>query len=209
MEKSDSIKNIATALVKFNDLVGKIGKGSTNPFFKSKYAALPDILDAINEPLHQAGLTLNQFPTGVNGLTTIIIHADSGEYMLDTYVMTPTKNDPQGIGSCITYQRRYAIGAILNLNIDEDDDGNNGSIAAKAKEVTEPSTQQKVDALRKVPVQAELPTEIALTDAHKEAIAHAPTTLMLTSIWNEHKGLQANDTFINLIKERRAVLTAK
>ena len=38
--------------------------------------------------------------------------------------MTPTKNDPQGAGSVITYQRRYALGAILGLNIDEDNDGN-------------------------------------------------------------------------------------
>ena len=48
----------------------------------------------------------------------------SGEYIGETYVMTPTKNDPQGLGSAITYQRRYALGAILSLNIDEDDDGN-------------------------------------------------------------------------------------
>ena len=126
MEKSESIKNIAMALVKFQSLVGKIKKDSNNPFFKSKYAALPDILDSIQQPLIESGLTVNQFPTGQHGLTTILLH-ESGEYMLDTYEMSPTKNDPQGIGSCITYQRRYALGAILSLNIDEDDDGNAAS----------------------------------------------------------------------------------
>lgn len=127
MEKSESIKNLALALIKFNSLVGKVKKDSNNPFFKSKYAALPDILDAIEKPLSESGLTINQFPEGDHGLTTILIHAESGEYMMATYTMTPTKNDPQGIGSCITYQRRYSIGAVLSLNIDEDDDGNKAS----------------------------------------------------------------------------------
>jgi hypothetical protein len=47
--------------------------------------------------------------------------------------MTPSKNDPQGLGSAITYQRRYALGAILNLNIDEDDDGNQASAKPQKK----------------------------------------------------------------------------
>lgn len=127
MEKSESIKNIALALVKFHSTVGTINKGSNNPFFKSKYAALPDILSDIHQPLLDAGLVISQHPTGANGLTTILIHAESGEFMMDTYTMTPTKNDPQGMGSCITYQRRYAVGAVLSLNIDEDDDGNGAS----------------------------------------------------------------------------------
>ena len=48
-----------------------------------------------------------------------------------TYEMQPVKHSPQDAGSVITYQRRYAIGAILNLNIDEDDDGNKASQGAK------------------------------------------------------------------------------
>lgn len=138
MEKSESIKNLATALVKFNGLVGKVSKDSTNPFFRSKYAALPDILSAIHIPLQESGLTINQFPSGSHGLTTILIHADSGEYMMDTYEMKPTKDDPQGVGSCITYQRRYAVGAILSLNIDEDDDGNKASTPNSEQPQPEP-----------------------------------------------------------------------
>ena len=127
MEKSESIKNIAQALVKFQGMIGKIQKDSVNPFFKSKYAALPDILSAIQQPLIDCDLTLNQFPSGQFGLTTIIIHSVSGEYLMDSYIMKPVKDDPQQLGSSITYQRRYAIGAALSLNIDEDDDGNAAS----------------------------------------------------------------------------------
>jgi hypothetical protein len=126
MEKSESIKEIATALCKFQGEVEKIKKTETNPFFKSKYASLSDILDVIRKPLSENGLSFVQFPTEQHKLTTMLMHI-SGEYLQDTYDMTPTKNDPQGLGSVITYQRRYALGSILGLNIDDDDDGNSGS----------------------------------------------------------------------------------
>lgn len=123
MNKSDSIKNLAAALCKFQGEVQKIKKTETNPFFKSKYASLADILDVIRQPLVDNGLAFVQFPTGEHNLSTMLMHS-SGEWIEDTYSMTPAKNDPQGLGSVITYQRRYALGAVLGLNIDEDDDGN-------------------------------------------------------------------------------------
>lgn len=126
MQTSQTFKEIISALLGFHKEVGIIGKTSTNPFFKSKYADLPTILSAINEPLLNNGLVVSQFPEGEFGLTTRLMHS-SGEWMESTYYMKPVKTTPQDTGSAITYQRRYAIGAILNLNIDEDDDGNKAS----------------------------------------------------------------------------------
>jgi hypothetical protein len=123
MNKSESIKNIAGALVKFQSSVSKVAKEANNPFFKSKYASLANILDTIQKPLSECGLAISQFPDG-NALTTIILHAESGEWMESSYVMPVAKqNDPQAMGSAMTYARRYALGSILNLNIDDDDDG--------------------------------------------------------------------------------------
>jgi hypothetical protein len=123
MNKSESIKNIAGALVKFQASVSKVAKEANNPFFKSKYASLANILDTIQKPLSECGLAISQFPDA-NALTTIILHADSGEWMESSYVMPVAKqNDPQAMGSAMTYARRYALGSILNLNIDDDDDG--------------------------------------------------------------------------------------
>jgi hypothetical protein len=103
--------------------VSKVAKEANNPFFKSKYASLANILDTIQKPLSECGLAISQFPDG-NALTTIILHADSGEWMESSYVMPVAKqNDPQAMGSAMTYARRYALGSILNLNIDDDDDG--------------------------------------------------------------------------------------
>lgn len=147
MEKSESIKNIAKALQVFHDAMGVIYKTEENPFFKSKYAGLGTVLTAIKEPLQKAGLVFSQFPNGENELTSILMHPESGEWIQGTYKMTPAKNDPQGQGSVITYQRRYALGAILGLNIDEDDDGNSASEAPHSA----PAYQSKTEVRKASP----------------------------------------------------------
>lgn len=124
MNKSQTIAEISKSLTLFHVKVGDIVKDAKNPFFKSTYATLQNIQDAIREPLIECGLTISQHPEGEHGLTTILMH-QSGEWIESTYVMKPVKNDPQGIGSCITYQKRYALVSILNLSVsDPDDDGN-------------------------------------------------------------------------------------
>jgi hypothetical protein len=126
MERSESITKLTAALVKFSGKMTKVKKDSINPHFKNKYASLSTIIEGTQGELAECGLAVIQMPAGQNGLCTMLIH-ESGEYIAETYVMTPSKNDPQGLGSAITYQRRYALGAVLNLNIDEDDDGNQAS----------------------------------------------------------------------------------
>lgn len=126
MEKSESIKHIGKALAIFHTKVAKIPKTDKNPFFKSVYAGLPSILEAIQVPLEESGLTFSQHPDS-ESMTTILIHCESGEYLQSSFLMKPVKNDPQSIGSAITYARRYSLGAILGLNIDIDDDGNKAS----------------------------------------------------------------------------------
>lgn len=123
MPKSQSIKQLTQALITFQVKVDTIRKDAKNPFFKSSYASLANILESIKEPLIECGLAVSQFPHGENGLMTILMH-ESGEWMGFEYQMRPAKDDPQGRGSAITYQRRYAIASVLCLNIDEDDDGN-------------------------------------------------------------------------------------
>lgn len=131
VKTSDSIKSLSTALLAFHKEIGTVYKSETNPFFKSKYADLSTILSAIQKPLENSKLVITQHPTDENTLATLMVHTESGEYILSSYKMTPAKNDPQGQGSLITYARRYALGAILSLNIDVDDDGNFASAVTK------------------------------------------------------------------------------
>lgn len=153
MEKSSSIKNLAKALITFHVKVDTIKKDAKNPFFKSKYASLSNILESINEPLIECGLSFSQFPTKDYGLITILIHGESGEYIQDDYKISPvpdylkekdnngiviwrgeTYYSPQAIGSAITYARRYALAAVLGLNIEEDDDGNTATYGSRTPE---------------------------------------------------------------------------
>jgi hypothetical protein len=136
---SPTLQKLAQALVTFNIKVSSIKKDGTNPFFKSKYATLSHILDEISVPLTECGLVLTQFPTGENGLTSLLIHAESGEYLSATYEMTGHKNTAQERGSLISYQRRYATISILNLNISDesDDDGNAATYGGNATQPVE------------------------------------------------------------------------
>jgi len=177
MEHSESIKEISKALCVFHSEVGKVKKTSTNPFFKSKYADLSSILDVISEPLVNAGLSFVQFPTENHGMTTMLMH-ESGEWLKGNYTMEPTKKDPQGLGSVITYQRRYALGAVLGLNIDNDDDGNTGSEPVEPKKKEEPKSTIK-EAMFEV-------------DGIK-------TEKQRTAVWNKYDHLKTNETFKNAI----------
>ncbi len=117
------MQEIAKALVKFHMEVGKVKKDASNPFFNSTYASLSNILDVVTPVLVMCDLSIVQLPTGEGKLRTILLHV-SGEMIESEFDMKIVKQDPQSLGSAITYARRYAIGAMLSLNIDEDDDAN-------------------------------------------------------------------------------------
>ncbi len=193
MEKSESIKELATALCKFQGAVEKVRKSETNPFFKSKYADLSSILDVIRIPLSENGLSFVQFPKDKNGLETMLMHT-SGEWMSATYEMKPTKDDPQGLGSAITYQRRYALGAILGLNIDDDDDGNAASKQNKQVEVkkTQPTSLPP-------DLDAKLIECITL-------IENASSIKELTDIFNSNPLLQPNNVFSKALGDSKRKL---
>lgn len=128
MKRSETIIEFSKALAGFNAEVGALAKDAKNPFFKSDYLSLDKIIEETRPILQKHGLSVMQFPSGDGSnvsVTTMLLHT-SGEYIeSDPLVMKPVKNDPQAIGSCISYARRYSYQAILSLNTGaEDDDGN-------------------------------------------------------------------------------------
>jgi hypothetical protein len=122
---SVELGELAAALSKMQGEVGNVAKTSDNPFFKSKYADLASVWDAIREPLASNGLSLVQLPvpapSGMVGLHSRIMHK-SGQYIGST-AYVPVKNDAQGYGSGLTYLRRYMAQALTGV-APEDDDGN-------------------------------------------------------------------------------------
>jgi len=130
--KSPEIKNLALALAAFQGEMKPVKKDSENPYFHSKYADLGTIIESVRPLLTKHGLSFVQFPSGEYQLTTIILHV-SGEWIEDTFTMKPVDNKPQSIGSMLTYARRYALGAVLGIATEEDDDGNAASAVGEKK----------------------------------------------------------------------------
>ena len=147
MIKSESIKELATALSKFQNEVQDPAKNSDNPFFKSKYVELDDLLASVRPVLTRNGLSILQEPSsdGTNvTVKTVLLH-NSGEYIeFEALALKPVKSDPQGLGSAITYGRRYALSSILGVAWDADDDGNkaSGRDEHSKKDGAAPRTQQ-------------------------------------------------------------------
>ena len=93
--------------------------------YKNPFASLAVMHDATIEALSDNGLIIMQLPTELDGrfaLKTVLAHV-SGASIETTLPMPPTKNDPQGIGSAMTYARRYSYAAMLNIVGIADDDG--------------------------------------------------------------------------------------
>jgi len=144
IKRSESISALAKALVQFNAKVGKISKDAKNPFFKNNYATLDNIIDEVRPILAEFGLNIMQLPSGDGQnvqISTLLMH-ESGEWLeSDVLTMKPVKNDPQGMGSAITYARRYALQSFLSLNTGEDDDGHNASRPDKQSRQQQPKVQ--------------------------------------------------------------------
>jgi hypothetical protein len=126
------LTKLAPALVALQADLKPVAKTATNPFFKSKYAPLTEVMESIQPLLAKHKLAVSQFVTHLNGasaLRTILIH-ESGQLLQDIQPLLLVKQDPQGQGSAITYARRYGVMAVLGLVADEDDDGNAASTPA-------------------------------------------------------------------------------
>ena len=131
LEKSENITNIAAALLKAQKEIGTALKNAENPYYKSHYADMKAVVEAIKEPLNNNGISFLQAVNGAGGenlpvVETMLLH-ESGQYLCSkapVYCQKP--NDGQAFGTGITYTKRYALQAFLGLPT-EDDDGNAAS----------------------------------------------------------------------------------
>lgn len=148
MEKSESITELAKALVSFQLKIKTVDFDKNNPFYNSRYATLTALVENSKAELYNCNLAVSQLCEDEGSVTTILMHT-SGEYILSTLTLKAVKRmikdeegkkffpespDPQSIGSAITYARRYAYAAILGLVSNEDDDGNTANGIKNKKE---------------------------------------------------------------------------
>lgn len=142
MQKSESIKELASALAKAQSKIENATKTSSNPHFKSKYADLAEVLNTVRPVLAEHGLSVAQFPSldgSIASVETILMHS-SGEWISGIASAPVGKQDAQGVGSATTYLRRYSLAALAGV-AQEDDDGNTAVSSSK------PATQKKTTPL--------------------------------------------------------------
>lgn len=134
-EQSAEIDKLAGALAKAQGKITGALKDSANPFFKSKYADLASVWDACRAALSENELAVIQTTESDDSgvfVTTTLAHS-SGQWVRSRLRLTPKDGTPQGMGSAITYGRRYALAAIVGV-AQVDDDGNAASGRSDAEQ---------------------------------------------------------------------------
>ena len=137
---SETITELAKALIKVQKQMEPAPKDAINPFIKNRYATLNSVMETCRNALIANGIWLTQLPMpspaeygeGHLALLTKLTHAESGQWQASLTVVPLPKADPQGMGSAITYARRYALTSMLGI-ITEDDDGEAAKAPAKSK----------------------------------------------------------------------------
>lgn len=130
MRTSEETENIFKALADFRKELKQPLKDANNPFFKSKYVPLENIVEVIDEAIKGTGLSYAQEATSEGQYISVATHIfhESGEFIsFDKLSLPATKADAQGFGSAVTYAKRYSLAAVFGVTSDEDDDGNKTS----------------------------------------------------------------------------------
>lgn len=153
MTKSDNIDLLATALSKAQAELSPAKKDAKNPFFESDYATLESVWEAARGPLTKNNLSIVQATeenAGIVLLKTILLHS-SGQWIESTYPVIPVKQDPQSLGSALTYARRYGFASMVGI-VQTDDDANAAS--GKTAPNPGPKTHEKINSKPIAPSQA-------------------------------------------------------
>lgn len=139
--KENKPKSLKEKLLAFQMRIAAIKKDGVNPHFKSNYATLPHILSEVKPLLSECGLLLLQ-PIR-DGMVKTAIFCPDTEESIDSNMAIPSGLNPQQVGSCITYYRRYLLAGLLSLEI-EDDDANE---ATKAPVISAEQRLRKAETL--------------------------------------------------------------
>ena len=139
------MKNIYKALLNAQMKIENASKDGKNPHFKSKYATLESVLGAVKQTANECGIVIvqgNGADTFGQFVNTVLIYGESGETIDSKVYLLLDKNNMQGLGSAITYARRYGLASMFAIGQDDDD----GNAASKQSHSYDTSTHSDIDA---------------------------------------------------------------
>lgn len=189
LDHSPEIGSLAVALAAAQAKFDKVVKGTTNTFFKSKYATLADVVDATRKGLAESKIAVVQevsFAEALCSVTTMLFH-ESGQWMKGTIAVPVGKLDPQGVGSASTYARRYGLSAFVNVAADDDDDGNAASkpVQNQTTSVDPKELKKRGDDIAEADTLVQAKAEFG--GAFKWAAGDTEAQKFLTAIWEGQK----------------------
>jgi hypothetical protein len=199
MNRSEQINELATALAKAQGEMKAALKNALNPAFKrqgetggTKYAALPDVFEAARV-LSKHGLSFVQPASvaedGAVTVETMLMHS-SGQWLSEKLSLRPQANTPQGIGSAMTYGRRYGLSSLVGIAADEDDDGNEASAPTRPAKPRAAPPEKQTEVQKDDPAHAK---SVALKDKILAAQTRADLVKLDTEAAELHKTRQIND----------------
>lgn len=152
-ETISTMNKLAEAMAKAWPELKNATLNKVNPHFKSRYADLPAIIDAVREPLAKNGISFAQTTHMTDAglvLRTTLLHV-SGQSISSDYPLPMMVDKPQQMGSALTYARRYSLAAICGIAADEDDDANAAQSAkngnGNGKHITDKQKDELIDLL--------------------------------------------------------------
>jgi hypothetical protein len=179
----ENISDLCAAMAKAAAQIEGAIRGRVNPAFRSRYADLGAVVDAIKPSLVENGLWFTQrtqrCETGVV-VETVILHASGQSLACGELFVPATKLDAQGFGSALTYCRRYSLMTAFGVPA-EDEDGNAASAkpaAAKAAPVSDQETALILDSLREAALEGVEPL--------RKRLAAIPASEAKRQVWQTH-----------------------
>jgi hypothetical protein len=180
------VKELSAAMAKAFAQIENAVKGKTNPAFRSKYADLAAVVDAIKPALAEHGLWFRQITHPADGGVCVetVIHHSSGESLACGPLFLPaSKQDAQGFGSAMTYARRYSLMAAFGVPAEDDDA--NGAVASKPANkppvaINDTEGTMVLDSLREAAMGG--------LDALQARFKKIPNTPTKAAVWERHQG---------------------
>jgi len=139
LQHSEKIEALAAALLEAKKHFKKLRRNKSNPYFKARYADLDACLDSTKDALAAQGLVVIQgLGASADGdplVTTMLVHAPSGQWIYSVSMSQAKDRLPQTIGAAATYLRRYGYSAIVGITPDDDDDAESAMPRGTAQKV--------------------------------------------------------------------------
>ena len=154
---SDEIKDLVGALAKAQGVMKPAVFNRVNPHFKTRYADFTSCMDACRAPLSDNGIAAIQYCATIDGklnLVTMLAHT-SGQWMKSEFPLIAAKMDSQGIGSAMTYAKRYSLCGMVGIVADEEGDDDGENAVGRGKQECGNSPIPKVNHIKINPQQLE------------------------------------------------------